>query len=216
MKQKLTTKQSVVLDVLRRFIKKKKCSPSLSELKQSLQQADLPLKSNNSLVQYLTALEEKGYIQRLAKFKGIRLLEETTNGFVSIPLVGAANCGEALNFADDTVEDYISISSSYLQGDQGNFFFLKAIGDSMNEEGINNGDYVLVKKKQEMPKVGDIVVAVINGLGTIKKFFKKDDTVALMPSSNNPKHQPIVLHPEDDTNICGEVVRVFDFGVSKK
>lgn len=100
-------------------------------------------------------------------------------------------------------------SKEYIKGDAKDYFLVKAVGDSMNKEKINDSNYILVKKIRAIPKNNTNVLAVINGLGTIKKFFKKDKTVALLPRSTNPKHQPIILHPDDQIFVCGEVVRVF-------
>ena len=55
------------------------------------------------------------------------------------------------------------------------------------------------------------VLAVVNGLGTIKKFYRQDDAVLLSPNSTNSHHKPIVLHPDDEVSICGQIDRVFSF-----
>jgi repressor LexA len=209
-KTKLTKNQEKVLKAIRSFINKDGNAPTFSELRAILLKKRLELKSNNSIVQYLKTLEKKGYIQRFNKTRGIRLLDETSSDFVEIPLVGQANCGEALSFVGDLVEDWISISKRYIQGAKEKYFFVRAIGDSMNKSDINSGDLVLVKKTEDIPGEDRVVVAAINGLGTIKKFKKVNKKPILMPDSTNKKHQPIILHEEDDINIVGEVMEVFN------
>jgi repressor LexA len=209
-KTKLTKNQEKVLEVIRNFVSKTGQSPTFSELRKGLLKRGLKLKSNNSIVQYLKVLEEKEYIQRFNKVRGIRLLEERGGDFVEIPLVGQANCGEALSFVNDLVEDWISISKKYIRGAKEKYFFVRAIGDSMNKADINSGDLVLVKKTEGVPTEDKVVVAAINGLGTIKKFKKIDEKPILMPESTNKKHQPIILHEDDDINIVGEVMEVFN------
>jgi len=217
MKKKLTEKQEKVLKTIEGFVKDKKVSPTFNELRQELSKKGLNLKSNNSLVQYLGVLEERGFVQRFEKARGIRLLQEVASGLVEISLLGNANCGEALNFAEDYMEDSISISKKYIKGDKKDYFFVKAVGDSMNKADIESGDLVLVKKIKGDPRLGERVVAVINGLGTIKKFHKIDEyTPVLMPESRNSKHQPIILHKDDQINICGKVETVFPFSTFQK
>jgi len=212
MNKKLTKKQEKVLEAIREFIEEREVSPTFSELREELSKKGMKLKSNNSLVQYLGALEEKGFVQRFEKARGIRLLQEVAAGLVEVSLLGNANCGEALSLADDYIEDSIKISKKYIKGNEKDYFFVKAVGDSMNKAKIESGDLVLVKRIKGEPKLGDRVVAVINGLGTIKKFHKIDKyTPVLMPESRNEEHQPIILHKDDQVNICGKVERVFNF-----
>jgi len=207
MTEQLTPKQKTVLDTLKSFISRKGYSPTLKELGALLKRKKMKIASLNGPVQYLKVLEEKGYIQRFSKPRGIRLLESNIKNFVEIPLVGNADCGEPLSFADDQVEDYINVSKKIIRGDKKDYFFVRAVGDSMNREGIEDNDYILAKKTHDVEN-GANVLAVINGLGTIKKVRKEKDKLVLIPSSTNPKHRPIVLHPGDEALICGKVERV--------
>lgn len=216
MNKEITEKQSKVLSEIKEFINNKGFSPTFEELRELLAEKGMKLKSNNSLIQYVDTLEKKGFVQNFKKFRGIRLLSESVKNFVSVPLLGNANCGEALSFADDHTEDFINISKEYIQGNQNDYFFIKAVGDSMNRSKINNGDLILVKKSKEDPQPDNIVVVVVNGLGTIKKFQKIDGVPVLLPDSTNISHQPIILHPDDQINICGKVERVFNFSAMEK
>ncbi|MFH0805558.1 MAG: transcriptional repressor LexA [Patescibacteria group bacterium] len=211
MKNELTSKQNKVLEVVKEFINKKGFSPTFRELRKILFGKGLKLKSDNSVVQYLNVLEEKGFIQKFKKVRGIRLLNETVKNFITIPLLGNANCGEALSFADDYIEDFINISRKHIKDKLKYYFFVKAMGDSMNKSGIKNGDLILVKKIEGEPIENQDIVVVINGLGVIKKFKKIDGTPVLLPNSTNLKHQPIILHSEDQIHICGKVEKVFGF-----
>ncbi len=214
MNKNLTKKQQKVLKAIEEFIEKNQKSPTFKELRTKLHKKGMELKSNNSLVQYLGILEEKGFVQRFGKARGVRLLNDTLENLINIPLLGNANCGEALNFAEDYIEDLISISKKYIKGDKNDYFFIKAVGDSMNKANIESGDLVLAKKIKGEPKLGDRVVAVINGLGTIKKFHKIDEyTPVLMPESRNQGYQPIILHRDDRISICGRVEKVFPFSI---
>lgn len=216
MNKELTQKQLKVLSAIKEFINKKGFSPTFEELRELLAKKGMKLKSNNSLVQYISVLEEKGFVQNFKKVRGIRLLSESVKNFIAIPLLGNANCGEALSFANDYIEDYVNISKEYIKESQNDYFFVKATGDSMNKSKINNGDLVLVKKLRGRPQPSNIIIAVINGLGTIKKFQEINGVPVLLPNSTNTKHQPIILHSEDQINICGKVERVFSFSAMEK
>jgi len=211
MDNELTPKQKLVLQGIREYISRNATSPTFTELIKVLNKKGLTLKSNNSLTQYLEVLEEKGFIEKSSVKRGIRLIEKIENIFVEIPLLGNANCGEALSYADGIIEDFIQISRKWLHKKPKDYFFVKAIGDSMDKAGIKDQDMVLIRKI-DLPENGDIVVAVINGLATIKVFQRASNgTILLMPKSTNLSHQPIVLHPDDSVVICGKVDKVFDF-----
>ncbi len=207
MKSQITRKQEVVLTAIRNHIAHSGEAPTLRELLKAVR-PELKISSLNSVFQYLKALELKGYIQTFSKTRGIRLLESQVGNFLPIPLLGNADCGEPLSYADDHVEDYINVSKKFLKGDVREYFFVKASGDSMNKEGIHDADFVLIRKN-DSPGDGKNVLAVINGLGTIKKLQYFGSSIKLVPHSSEEKHKPIFLHPSDSIYISGEVEKVF-------
>jgi SOS-response transcriptional repressor LexA len=138
-------------------------------------------------------------------------LIQTIKDIIDIPVLGTADCGEPLSFADDYIEDHIQISKKFIKGNIADYFFVRAQGDSMNKEGIKDKSYVLVRKGQNVSGNGENVLAVVNGLGTIKKFYRQKDAIFLSPNSTNSKHKPIVLHPEEEFFVSGLVERVFNF-----
>ncbi len=214
MKQNLTKNQNIVFSEINSFIQQKGIAPTFSELKNKLMNHGLKLKSINSITQYLNILENKGYLKKNSCKRGIKLLKKAREDFIEIPFLGNADCGEPLSFTDDCPEDQITLSSKYLEKSF-EYFFVRATGDSMNKDKINDGDYVLVKRFKGEAEDGDRVVASVNGLGTIKKLKKNKKTIALTPNSTNPQHTPIILHPEDETYICGKVDRVFNLSDEK-
>jgi SOS-response transcriptional repressor LexA len=156
---------------------------------------------------------DKNLIQKTKQKKSninkgfIRIIKD----IIDIPVLGTADCGEPLSFAEDYIEDHIQISKKFIKGNKDDYFFVKAQGDSMNKEGIKDKNYVLIRKGQNVSGNGENVLAVVNGLGTIKKFYRQDDAVLLSPNSTNSHHKPIVLHPDDEVSICGQIDRVFSF-----
>lgn len=139
--------------------------------------------------------------------------------FYSIPLYGAANCGEATLVADSRIEGHLSVSHKMLsKKPNDNYFAVKAFGASMNKasvegKNIEDGDYVIVDGQDRYPKDGDYVLSITNGMANIKKFVKdeKNNMVVLL-SESRQYFPPIYIH-EDDLNdyvINGKVVQVIE------
>ncbi|TAL51224.1 hypothetical protein EPN81_00570 [Patescibacteria group bacterium] len=123
--------------------------------------------------------------------------------FKQIPLLGAANCGDATMIAEDRVEQFLPVSSNIIKRDAGKWFALRAVGNSMNEakvEGltIEDGDYVLVDGSDKQPNDKDIVVSIIDGLANIKMFYhdQKNKQITLI-SRSTEEHPPILIHKKD-------------------
>ncbi len=133
----------------------------------------------------------------------------------SLPIVGSANCGPATIFAEQNVDQYLKVSSSLLPRNKSNLYALIADGDSMNkaevEDGktIESGDFVLVDSEYKNYKNGDIVVAVIDGLATIKRY--RNDKVnkrIVLEADSTEKYLPIYIHEGDDFQASGKVVGI--------
>jgi len=115
--------------------------------------------------------------------------EENTQT-VDVPVVGKISCGAPV-LAEENIEDTIPVSTK-LAYPPYKYYLLKAKGDSMNLAGINDGDLVLVRQ-QNTARIGDKVVALIDGEATIKEFSISNDAVVLKPRSSNKEHKPIIL-----------------------
>ena len=139
--------------------------------------------SLKSVMQVVEALEKKDLIKRDEQ-KRIYLVENKNysnlNSVISLPLYGLASCGEALAYADGgAADDFLQISKNlFFKADPKKLFAVKALGDSMNKAGINDGDYVIFEKAEGFDDLdGKTVVAVINGMATIKRYKKLGDGV---------------------------------------
>jgi SOS-response transcriptional repressor LexA len=165
--------------------------------------------SMKSVMQVVEALEKKELITRDNE-KRIYVVENENYGdaknIFSIPLYGLASCGEALAYADDIADDFLQISKSlFHRAEPEKLFAVKALGDSMNKDGIGDGDYVIFEKTDGTAEYeGKIVVAVINGMATIKHYKNVGKgIIGLFPHSTNATHHPIYLSEADTIFIAG-------------
>ena len=168
---------------------------------------------------HLQKLEQAGLIQ-LNLAKGIvRPVQKGVAGkvrsmFYSLPIVGAANCGPATVFADERIEGYVKVSSKMLPHRKSDLYALVADGPSMNQakvqdEVIDDGDYVVVDSAARTPKSGDVVVAVIDGMATIKRYTEdKKRNRIILEAESTESYAPIYVHESDDFSISGKVVGV--------
>ena len=120
---------------------------------------------------------------------------------VEVPLVGSVACGFP-TLAEQNPEALIPISTKIARPGH-DYFLLRARGTSMNKSGIQDGDFVLVRKQQTAEE-GQKVVALVNDNATIKHFHREREVVVLRPNSTQIKHRPIVL--SDEFIIQGVVV----------
>jgi len=161
------------------------------------------------LIQYN---QEEGVIRPTNR--GFNTLTEKSV-FYSLPIVGSANCGPATIFAEDRVQGYLKVSSKMLPRKKSELFILVADGSSMNlaevSQGktIEDGDFVVIDSSYRNPKNGDIVVAVIDGMATIKRYTEnKRYGQIVLEAESTEKFMPIFVHEGDDFSISGKVVDV--------
>jgi len=117
-----------------------------------------------------------------------------------IPMIGAIAAGTPIDAIETS--DYLSVDSQYAS----NCFALKVKGESMIEDGIYDGDFVIVKPNPS-PLNGEVVVALVDGSATLKRFFKENGGFRLQPA--NSEMQPIFVGPDEDLSIQGTVVALF-------
>lgn len=204
----LTQKQNMVLETIREMIDQNRENPTSYRLHKHLESLGVK-DSLKGIMQIIEALEKKDLLKR-DKDRKIYLIENDNyanfRNIFSIPVYGLASCGEALAYAQDNVDGYLQISKSlFRKSEPAKLFAVKALGDSMNKERINDGDYVVFEKFENHCELeGKIVVAVINGMATIKRFKNVGEgIIGLFPHSNNITHQPIFIHKTDSILIAG-------------
>lgn len=201
MKPALTVKQKLLFQIIKEYQRKHGVSPTLGELQKML---GVPFM--NSVVVLIKSLEEKGYITReKGAERGIEPVVHSGAGTINVPVVGAVACGKPL-LAQENVEGYISVDKNLLHNNPKDYFFLRALGDSMDKAGIDDGDMVLIKS-QRTARPDEKVVALIDDEATIKVYKPYSGYVALVPKSSNSANKPIILH--ENFAIQGIVKAVF-------
>ncbi len=202
----LTRKQRQVLKCISDFITEHEYSPSYDELAELLNLASI-----STVHKHLSALKSKGYLQDsfnrhrsleiLPKFyEELRNNQETQDNAPSVPLLGTIAAGQPV----ETYEDLEDLSFSPLLASK-DIFALRVSGQSMIDDHIMDGDYVLVQKTQQA-RNGEIVIALVEGAETtLKRFYLEHDKVRLQPA--NSEMDPIIV-PAEQVQIQGRLLAV--------
>lgn len=201
----LTSAQEETLSLLKRYIALHGKSPTITEIQQELR-----LRSIRSVTQRLESLEKKGFITRNRfQHRSIKVLESTSlylpSDFIAVPVIASAGCDAMEVYAQDEFGEFIAVDRKFL-GRATSIAAIKAVGDSMQDAGIKNGDYVIVEVTDQAEN-GDRVVAIIGNMAVIKRFSKNDDVVVLSPENKEGGYAPIVVH-EEDSKIFGKVLSI--------
>lgn len=199
----LTEKQEALLNFIEQYQMENGGSPTLREMREYF-----GVSSDNSILKLLKALEEKGKIEKDEKHRGIKLLsnikELLEKSSLKLPVLGTIPAGRPVD-SEEHVDTWMSLGEDQvIQGKQS--FLLKVTGNSMINAGINEGDIVIVCADLE-PKVGDIVVALVDGQSTVKTYVTRNGQAVLQ--AENPEYEDI--YPETELCIQGVVSGLFRY-----
>jgi repressor LexA len=192
-----TDRQKQVLDYIQSHIDNDGYPPTIREIC-----THLGVSGTLSATRHLDALEKKGYIKRDSSSRGIALTTPTTDS-ASLPIAGTVQAG-ALTPALEDITGYISVDRAFLHGGK---FFLRVKGDSMINACICERDLVLVRPQPSADNQ-DIVVAMVEGEATVKRFYRENGAIRLQPENSNMSAIIIPDGPSDVT-IIGKVVGVY-------
>lgn len=121
-----------------------------------------------------------------------------------IPVLGSVRCGQPM-YAEGNIDSYVP----YIGNSGETYFALRAVGDSMNAAGINEGDLVIVRQQDSVDPNTIAVVCVNGDEATLKRFRQEGNTVFLMPQSTNPEHQVQVYDiTKTPIHIIGRVMEI--------
>ncbi len=169
---------------------------------------------------HLNQLLKRGFLKQNLDKTVITPVTTTTDNdmFISLPIIGSANCGEAVIIAEEHYLGYLQVSKSVVPYYRPNdFFIVKAAGHSMNKAKINgksleDGDYAVIDSKPKSYE-NKYVLSVINGMANIKKLIMNSENEQIvLVSESSQDYPPIYIHKDDFGNgdylINGEVVAV--------
>lgn len=193
----LTPRQQEVLEIITSYLEEYGYPPSLRDIG-----AKLKVTGTLGVLKHLNALERKGYLRRQGgSSRGISLVQHAEAA--SLPVVGVVRAG-ALSLALEEIEGHFAIDRSQLNGGT---FFLRVKGDSMIHAHITEGDLALVRP-QPVAQNRDIVVAMVQGEATLKRFYREKNQIRLQPE--NPNYNAIIVRDgEDEVRIVGKVVGIY-------
>ena len=194
----LTKRQREILDYLNEFIAQHGYAPSLEEIGRRFS-----LSSLATVHKHLTNLQEKGFIKRAwNRSRSVELVSATVGRkAIDLPLLGYVAAGRPIEAI--TGNETISVPDTLVG--RRDSYVLRVRGDSMIDEQIRDGDFVVVEDRKSADN-GEMVIALVGGLDvTLKKFFQENGRVRLQPA--NPTMQPLVLDP-DQVQVQGVVVGV--------
>ena len=195
----LTVRQKAILQYITWMIQTKGYPPTLCQIGEKF-----VISSTNGVRAHLRALEKKGHIKRRPRTsRGIKLLNPAIDQSISskrgveIPLVGKVAAGNPI-LAVENLEGTLVLDADLVRGRE--CFALRVCGDSMVDDGIFEGDYVLVRP-QSTADNGDIVVALLRDEVTVKRFYREKDRIRLQPA--NPQMGSIFT---TEIQIIGRVI----------
>ena len=192
----LTKRQKEILDFITRFLDEKGYSPSLMEIG-----ANFGLSSVATVHKHVDNLRKKGLVRKV--WNANRSLELTPSAqavrAIRLPLAGWVMAGQPIEAVQEN--EVIAVPADMVG--RGECFVLQVRGDSMVDEQVRDGDYVILEKRARVHN-GDMVVALIDGQeATLKKFFKEGDNVKLKPA--NPSMEPLNF-PAGRVKVQGTVI----------
>lgn len=201
MPQVLFERERRVLEFVAQFIQRHGYAPTLKEIC-----LGVGVRSPATVCEHIYKLEEKGFVRRLAgKRRGIEILRDAERtidngvGVVEVPILGFIAAGQPIQPHTDP-NAYLQVAPSMIPNGKA-AYVLQVRGSSMVEDGIYDGDYVVIQHQPDAQN-GDLVVAVLpSGFATLKRIYFEQNRIRLQPA--NPEMSPIFA---TEVKIQGKVV----------
>ena len=194
-----TERQSNILRVIREFTEERGYPPSVREIGERV-----GLSSSSTVQSHLKSLEKRGLIRRdptkpRALTAGARRVPERVPEYGVLPIVGKVAAGVPIT-ATENIEGEFLLPAEFVR--KADAFMLRVQGDSMVEAAIVDGDLIVVSPQPDA-RNGEIVVAMVDGEATVKRFFRESGRIRLQPENKTMK--PIYA---DDVTVIGRVEAV--------
>jgi repressor LexA len=194
----LTKRQQEIFDFIRRYSEKHGYPPTVRDIGKAV-----GLASSSTVHAHLANLEKLGLLRRdPTKPRAMELLGRASAAVrdavkPGLPLLGQVAAGQPI-IAEENVEEYIETPAAC--GGESGEYLLRVRGESMKNAGILDGDLVVVRR-QEAARDGEIIVALVEDEATVKRFFRDGDHIRLQPE--NDEMDPILVR---DVRVLGRVV----------
>ncbi|MDP3900068.1 MAG: transcriptional repressor LexA [bacterium] len=203
----LTKKQRAIYDYVKTYIEKHRYAPTFEEIKKRFK-----LKALSGVYQHVDALVKKGFlVKNDNSSRGIEI-KRTLQDFIKIPFLGTIAAGQPIE-AIETLGETITVSKDEV-GKYGKNYALRVQGNSMIDEGIFDGDIVVIRK-QEFADNGQTVVAIIDdNEATLKKLYKEKNRIRLQPS--NPTLFPIYREEVEIRGVVVKIIRNLETQIEKE
>ena len=200
----LTKRKKELLNFIINHVKQHDYAPSFEEIA-----TEFGLSSVATVHEHVEALKEQGYLAQTRSGASRSLIPTSkavgmTRALI-LPLLGLIAAGEPIE-AVDAGQESVAVPADFVV-DGANSYVLKVKGESMIDEGIFDGDFVVVERNPS-PRNGDVVVALLdNAFATLKKFYRERDRIRLQPA--NTSMQPIFCHDPIIQGVVRAVIRKF-------
>ena len=178
---------------VRKYIEKYGTSPSVQEI------ADAVGTVKSNAYNYITYMRENGILDHNGGHRGLVIRKEKAANMLRVPVLGAVSCGLP-KFAEENIEEYVQLPVALFGS--GEYYLLRAKGESMIEAGIDDGDLVLIRQ-QSYAQEGQIIVALIEDEATLKRFYPENGMIRLHPE--NARMEDIIV---ENCIIQGVAVKV--------
>lgn len=206
--EKLSQKQQAVLDFIHEYMERYGFSPTLDEIRKAI-----GVSSIQTVVQYLTSIERKGFIRRDRNMKrNIRLIgrNEQEEELISVPVFASVGCGIPSVLTERLFDEYVQVSNALVRRiEKKDLFVIRAVGNSMQDAGVNDGDFVLVEKTNDV-KTGDLVVTIIEDTAVLKRLTITKNAIVLDPVSSDKSYPRIIM--SRDFQIFGKMIDLIKVG----
>ncbi|HVR99247.1 MAG TPA: transcriptional repressor LexA [Thermoanaerobaculia bacterium] len=195
----LTERQKEILEYIHEFRRERGIAPTHREICERF-----GFSSYGTAYKHLKLLQEKGFLKRdWNQKRGIELIRAIPGGEMTakdLPFFGRIAAGRPIEAVSGN--ERVAVPDHLLSGKDGEHYVLRVVGESMIEEGIHDGDYVIVLRR-EVAQPGEMVVALVGDDATLKRFYPEGPMVRLQPA--NPNMDPIRV-PARDVRVQGIVV----------
>ncbi|MGI6031532.1 MAG: transcriptional repressor LexA [Eubacteriales bacterium] len=189
---KMTSRRESILRFIREYIAENSYPPAIREIC-----AALNIKSPSTVHAHLKTLCDMGYLT-MTEGRNRSIMLNDAPAADGVPLVGRVAAGLPIT-AQENIEDYLPFDRGRLSGSAQDYFALRVQGDSMIDDGILDGDIIIVHR-QPVCENGEIAVAMVDGEATVKRIYREAHAIRLQPA--NDAYEPMYF---EEVTILGKV-----------